>query len=1097
MPFILRQSNQDQNPTLPGGVYGKYITIGKPVYYKYDGSQTRFIIFISDGGRYGLDKIDTFEYKGVALDPSTWKFHRGTFPKQISPKVVTVVDATANAFTINAHGFAENDPIKLATTGLIPTPLIAKKKYYAKNVTANTFQVSETVGGAAIDISSIGTGTLRAWKAYDCGFDDLEQGLPDYCPEVNSTFNNIAYIEGKLPIAQSSISDPPDWEDFRILGTGRRLQSYDANGTALGVISNNDNQLANVALQIVDNLIVNYKVKKARIDFPSLLSLKQAADVTILQRPKENTGTTVAAKFTGRYYSQMDFSGLISTQLDTNINFNWGAGAPVPGAPTSYYSVRWTGQIKALYNELYTFSLLVDDIGKVYIDGQLLIDATYTMGTVTAQMQLQAGRVYSIQIDYQAVTNPNYIYFKWQSASQALEFVPAVSADTYSTVNRYANHSAIASPIEASEYHERLMERVPGWDWTDDEKIKFLPPDRPFKFNFNYDLLDDDSKANFVKGTFNKKRRLLSDRENFRLFKYRNVQETFYPVEYVQADREALRRLNGGEPNNDAAEDLGVATRSLAERMAENEMVFKSDPSFSASIAGARPSSKVRKNDLVKASYYDFNDNFVVDGNFIVTLHSWGDKTGKNDFALLPIIVPFYTDEPVSEEAQNPPDTLNADWIESSSQAHVTWVNHGALGDNIIERSKDGGSYTQVGVVPFYQNFFDDLSISLNGVYTYRVRNLNFPTTYTNTDSITVNLGAGGEPSPVAPDTLSTSIVNTTQVYVGWLNHGATGNNIVERKKDTGAWETAATLGSSVHEWTDTTITETARYTYRVHNTNATGYTNEDYEDITISSGGGGGGTATAPTLSNEYGLNNLDGTANIGFDITPNGGSGTYRIERRINLGSWVLLDDNYNSAATSFEENVLIPYSNTTYSYQVKRNDVTGYSNIVSVTLFGTGGGGGGGGGCPALDQFVLARNDKGEAVSKQVIDVQIDDYVYNPVHQCFERVKTAEVIEANCYEVIAANGVISIASETHPLIRHIFDRRGKANKYQAQGNQVLTYLKGKLENSVIEDLRFIGTRKVKRIETDGDTHIYASGAKMDEFIICHNNKLPEGEL
>lgn len=917
MGFILRQVNNDVNPTLPGGVWGKYITTGRPVYYTYDGSQTRFIIFIADGGKYGLDKIDSFEYKGAALSPSDYQFHRGTITKQVSPKAISSVDTSGNTLTSNAHGYSNGDTVRIRVTdGILPNPLVKTIKYFIVGQTTNTFQLSLTSGGSAIDLTTAGSGSLIVWKA-DAGFDDTEQGLPTFCPEVNTTFSNIAYIEGKLPIAYSSPTAEPDWIDFRILGTGRRLMDYDDTGAELGIISNDDDALSNVALQIADNALNNYKVKPTRIDWVSWFALKQAADVIILQRPIENNETTSnIGQWTGRYYANNDYTNQIATRQDNYVDFLFGTSAPLAGMPTTNYSIRWNGQIKPLYTETYTFHLNHNDGGKLYIDGQLVISNPTTADN-SITVNLVANQIYNIQIDFVQGTGDGTCQFTWQSTSQAVGAVPAVSQSVVDTVfvRRYECHTAFANPTEASEVHERLMERVPGWDWTDDNGlITFLAPDRAISYAFNFDMTDDDSTANFVKNTFSKKRRRIGTRKNFQLFKYRNVQTFGYPVEYTQSDRPNIRRFNNSEPTNEAANDLGVSTRSLAERMAEMEMVLKSDPDSTAEISGNRASSIIRKNHIISASYYDLDGNFVVDDNFLVTLHSWGSKEGQNDFQLLPIAVPFYSDEALVVQAESAPTSLDATFNTGTGNATLIWTNNNALGMNLIERKKDSGSYAQIGTTPFNVATFVDTTITLNGTYTYRVRNANVPATYSNEDSFVVTT----ESDPTnAPSSLSVAEVTNDIVTCTWINNGGTGNNLIERKLDVGgSWGQVGSVASGVNTFDDTTISADGIYYYRIKNADEEGYSNEANITVDVTGGGGSGSPPTDLWIDQNY-----HGVVRAHW--TNHGGTGNNIIETDEG-GSYT-----FNASAAPTDTNEIITFSiEGYYSIRVSNESVAGYA-------------------------------------------------------------------------------------------------------------------------------------------------------------------------
>lgn len=634
-----------------------------PVYFRHVSGRTRFIILISDGGKYGLSDLTLAEYKGVPL--VDYRFHRGTLTKQIEPLEVTMVDDSSNDLTVPGHTFVDDDAVRLAVSnGTFPSPLAANENgqtqiYYLHHVDGDNVRLSTTIGGGdSVDITSIGTGNLIIWKA-DAGFDDEEQGLPEYCPEFDSTFSNIAYVEGMLSAAHSHATNAPDWADFRFAGDGRRLMDYDDEGNELGVILGEDEEerklLSLVPLHVADNYLVNYKGKHSRIDFESWREMRERAEVEIWQRIRtDETGTTHG--LSARYYQGDDFTNFVLTRNELQVNIPT-TGPTIPPAPgvTGYgFSVVWTGRIKFEYSEVYTLTFDTDNDIEVIIDGTTILSET-TVAVHTVEFTVESDRVYDIEIRfrqlYDAGSGNNYrCIFKWQSDSQSIEVVPSdwfYPSDE--VVLRYGQTGmAFPTPTEASEVHERLMERIVGYDWTDSNgKIVFLPPDRPTVFEFKFDRIDDDSVANFVYGSFQKRRRPLSDRKNFKIGRGRNALLTGYPVFYTQVDRDNLRKLTNGEPSNDAASELGVCTLSMADRMLEMEMKLKSDPTHTFSISGVRGSSIIRKNQFITVFYYDLDGNYVADTKAIVTSHTWGARNSRNDFAALPIGEVFYTDEEV------------------------------------------------------------------------------------------------------------------------------------------------------------------------------------------------------------------------------------------------------------------------------------------------------------------------------------------------------------------------------------------------------------------------------------------------------------------
>jgi hypothetical protein len=78
----------------------------------------------------------------------------------IAAATVTISNASPAVVTYAASGLLVNMPVVFTTTGGLPTGLTAGTTYYVKTVlTANTFTVSATIGGVAINTSSAGSGT--------------------------------------------------------------------------------------------------------------------------------------------------------------------------------------------------------------------------------------------------------------------------------------------------------------------------------------------------------------------------------------------------------------------------------------------------------------------------------------------------------------------------------------------------------------------------------------------------------------------------------------------------------------------------------------------------------------------------------------------------------------------------------------------------------------------------------------------------------------------------------------------------------------------------------------------------------------------------
>lgn len=78
--------------------------------------------------------------------------------------VGTFTAATTDVITLAAHGLLAGDRLRFTTTGTLPAGLSLATTYYviASGLGANTFKVSATLGGAAVDITDTGTGVHTA-----------------------------------------------------------------------------------------------------------------------------------------------------------------------------------------------------------------------------------------------------------------------------------------------------------------------------------------------------------------------------------------------------------------------------------------------------------------------------------------------------------------------------------------------------------------------------------------------------------------------------------------------------------------------------------------------------------------------------------------------------------------------------------------------------------------------------------------------------------------------------------------------------------------------------------------------------------------------
>lgn len=126
-------------------------------------------------------------------------------------------------------------------------------------------------------------------------------------------------------------------------------------------------------------------------------------------------------------YNVNDFTDLIDVVVFADVNYDQTTIAALPVPPTgSVWSVRLTGQVKAKYQETYTFYATSQDGVRVWVDGNLIIDDDTNHGPTvfSGTAALVAGVKTDIKIEHKDNTGPGSLMLEWQSTSQAREVVP-------------------------------------------------------------------------------------------------------------------------------------------------------------------------------------------------------------------------------------------------------------------------------------------------------------------------------------------------------------------------------------------------------------------------------------------------------------------------------------------------------------------------------------------------------------------------------------------------------------------------------------------------------------------------------------------------
>lgn len=128
------------------------------------------------------------------------------FAALVRSGVATISIASPGVVTWAAHGRSANDPIKFTTTGALPTGLVANTTYYVvgASITTNTFQLSATAGGTAINTSGGQSGVHTAINApWGSGDGSTTFTLPDLRGEFLRGWDDSRGIDASRALGSS------------------------------------------------------------------------------------------------------------------------------------------------------------------------------------------------------------------------------------------------------------------------------------------------------------------------------------------------------------------------------------------------------------------------------------------------------------------------------------------------------------------------------------------------------------------------------------------------------------------------------------------------------------------------------------------------------------------------------------------------------------------------------------------------------------------------------------------------------------------------------------------------------------------------------
>ena len=126
----------------------------------------------------------------------------------------------------------------------------------------------------------------------------------------------------------------------------------------------------------------------------------------------------------GAYFDSTSAERLL-VRIDPTVDFDWHLGSPDPVVPEDYFSVVWTGTIRAPEHAEYLFSVRVDDGFRLFIDGELVAESWKNQGGPRGDEPLYESAVVTldtervpIRLEYYEAHATAVIRLLWRAADE-------------------------------------------------------------------------------------------------------------------------------------------------------------------------------------------------------------------------------------------------------------------------------------------------------------------------------------------------------------------------------------------------------------------------------------------------------------------------------------------------------------------------------------------------------------------------------------------------------------------------------------------------------------------------------------------------------
>ena len=185
---------------------------------------------------------------------------------------------------------------------------------------------------------------------------------------------------------------------------------------------------------------------------------------------------------------------LVSSRIDSAIDFQWNGGQVSPSVQTQNFSAEWTGKILAPESGKFTFTTNSDDGIRVWVDGKNIIDAwnDHAPELDSGAIDLVAGQKYDIKVDYYQRSGGSIAQLFWAAPDIARQIVP----QSYLYVPEAQPASSVLAPTEVVPTGTGLQGQYFNGIGVDATKLAITRTDSSLNFDWKGGKVDPLVSAN-------------------------------------------------------------------------------------------------------------------------------------------------------------------------------------------------------------------------------------------------------------------------------------------------------------------------------------------------------------------------------------------------------------------------------------------------------------------------------------------------------------------------------------------------------------------------------------------------------------------------